>query len=136
MFKNYLKVRGNYKRDRYSFIRLGVVVVLTVGLFCLSFGDFGAVESKNITTGIKAVNSGIFNLVRGVLSLMLFATIFWELIQGYIQKQLASKWMTIIGAALFLIGVNAAPYAYALIMGGNAQSDVIGSGGEDFMKVK
>jgi len=101
--------------------RFGVWVLLLV---LLLFDAVFAQDVASLKSGMSIVNGMIFKLVRGVMSFLLFGTILWEFVQGYIQKQLASKWLTIIGAALFLIGINLAPTIYTAMMGGGTETIV------------
>jgi len=102
---------------RYNAVLMWVCFLVFV-LVAICSADDVDTKVTAIKTGISTVNGMIFNLVRGTLSVLLFGTILWELIQGYAQKNLASKWPVIIGAAVFMIGVNIFPIAYDAMMGG------------------
>jgi len=98
--------------------------VLTVVLAMWVFLTMAVASEADIQTGIVSLNGAVFNLAKNALTGILFITILWEVIQGWMQKQMASKWMVIIGAAIFMVAINAAPKLYALLMN-KSVSDVV-----------
>jgi len=97
------------------YLGLGAVVVWAV-VFMVP----GVAVANATIDGIKDINGAIFNAGRITISLVLFGVIFWEVLQGHMQKNLSSKWMTIIGSIVFVIFINAAPTIYNAMFGTNA----------------
>jgi hypothetical protein len=108
-------------KSNYGFCRRVLIPVLLVILAFALFGSAWAQEGvtlSKIQGGIQDVNAGILKLVKGVMGLIMFGTAVWQFIEGYTSGNLNSKWMSIIGIAIFLIGLSMSDKVYSALIGG------------------
>jgi len=92
----------------------GWVLVWGVGIgFAVDF-DF---DVSGVTGELQTAGSKLFGWVCSIVSYGLFGIAIWMFVEGYINKQLGTKWFAIIGIAFFAILLRIFPKMYSVLTG-------------------
>ena len=108
---NFLRKGLGSMRKRHLFI----VMAFVVGI--VGVGVVEAQDVSKLTRGIRDLNGTLFKLLVNITTIVLFLTGIWQLVEGYMQHQLSSKWMSLLGIGVFIVALRAAPALFALLTG-------------------
>ena len=104
-----------------------LMVVFLLGIVLV--GTSMAQDISAITSGVRKLNYTLFRLLVNITTVVLFLTGIWQLVEGYMQHQLSSKWMSLLGIGVFIVALRAAPSLYALLVGTNKTQFIDSTGG-------
>lgn len=76
-----------------------------------------AFDLTKVESGWKTINSELIKVVIKVFQGILFGYMVWEVAEGWLNKQLHTKWMSIIGMGLFLALLGMLPVIYEWVTG-------------------
>jgi hypothetical protein len=119
-----------FRKIDYSFRLLCLVLSISLAAsISPAFAQGSGATSSDITTtfdltkvesGVKSVNKEILGIARKIIQGILFLFALWQLIEGYMNHSLQTKWLTIVGVGLFIGLLQIFPTIYQWITGYNA----------------
>lgn len=88
--------------------------------FAQATTDITSFDLTQVEAGWKAINTEFVAVILKVFKGILFAFMVWEIAEGWLHKNLNTKWMHVIGIGLFLGLLNMLPTIYKWITGYSA----------------
>ena len=82
--------------------------------------DVTSFDLTQVEAGWRAINTEFVAVILKVFKGILFAYMVWEIAEGWLHKNLNTKWMSVIGIGLFLGLLNMLPTIYKWITGYSA----------------
>jgi len=107
----------------------------TIAVFCFIVLVVGAdscfaIDIAGIAEGVRKLNNTLFKTMKIVVTLVLFIIALWQLVEGYMNHQLQSKWLSLIGIAVFIAVLNTFQTIFELVIPADLKSQMgTGSGG-------